>query len=63
MFEEVLPSIRVSGSYELQALKDEIMLKEKEHAEEISASTKHKSLQKTKSTKHESLHKQSMYKL
>ena len=33
VFEEVLPSIQKAGGYELQALKNEMMLKDKAHQE------------------------------
>ena len=47
VFEEVLPSIRKTGGYEIQALKDEMMLKEKDHAEEVSKAMEQLSIKNT----------------
>ena len=54
---EVLPSIRKTGGYELQALKNEMMLKEKEHAEEISKAMEQLSIKNTQIAAKDEEHK------
>ena len=57
MTSEVLPSIRKTGDYELQALKNEMMLKEKEHAEEISKAMEQLSIKNTQIAAKDERHK------
>ena len=57
MTSEVLPSIRKTGGYELQALKNEMMLKEKEHAEEISKAMEQLSIKNTQIAAKDEEHK------
>ena len=54
---EVLPSIQKTGGYEIQALKDEMMLKEKEHAEEISKAMEQLSIKNTQIAAKDEEHK------
>ena len=57
MTSEVLPSIQKTGGYEIQALKDEMMLKEKEHAEEISKAMEQLSIKNTQIAAKDEEHK------